>query len=136
MRTTERVMSASFPWILRNGSLSQPRHLCLRRAVLDDVRHAAGHALLKVLVCLRGGRWTIRAVVPEQVVMRMTGHKTRSVFERYNIVSGGDLKEAAKKLDERAATVTATAISGTQSHPIPANSNQARIMPIAQGLGA
>ena len=33
--------------------------------------------------------------------MQMTGHKTRSVFERYNIVSGGDLREAAKRLDAR-----------------------------------
>ena len=33
--------------------------------------------------------------------MQMTGHKTRSVFERYNIVSPGDLREAARKLDER-----------------------------------
>jgi len=31
--------------------------------------------------------------------MQMTHHKTRSVFERYNIVSGCDLVEAAKTLN-------------------------------------
>ena len=42
----------------------------------------------------------VRAAVPERVAMQLTGHKTRSVFERYNIVSPGDLMEAANKLNQ------------------------------------
>ena len=43
----------------------------------------------------------VRAGVSEHVAQGMTGHKTRAVFDRYDIVSEGDLREAAVKLNAR-----------------------------------
>src|ERR1035437_4132737 len=40
-----------------------------------------------------------RSGVPERVIMAITGHKTRAMFDRYNIVSETDLTDAAPKIN-------------------------------------
>jgi integrase len=43
-------------------------------------------------------RTLIRAAIPETVAMKLTGHRTRSVFQRYAIVEEGMLREAGERL--------------------------------------
>ncbi len=48
-----------------------------------------------------------RAGVSRTVAMKMVGHRTESIYNRYNITSDGDLRDAARKLDAASAPILA-----------------------------
>jgi len=41
-----------------------------------------------------------RAGVPEGVIMRITGHSSREMFDRYDTVDQGDMKDAIDRLQK------------------------------------
>ncbi len=69
-----------------------------RTALRDACRKAqVPHRLLHD--CRRtAARNLIRAGVPERIAMLLTGHKTRAVFDRYNIVNEQELLTAGERL--------------------------------------
>ena len=62
----------------------------------------------------------VRAGIPEKVAMQISGHKARSVFDRYNIVSDRDLSDAAAKMERHLESV------GTISGTVPKSEKEQR----------
>ena len=60
----------------------------------------------------------IRRGIPQHVAMKISGHKTDSVFRRYAIVSPTDLAEAAAKMNEKPDSILTVDVQPAVGSPL------------------
>jgi integrase len=101
VRALERRLGRIVPSVLphrgKGSRAGQPRR-DFRKAWATACKAAGVPGRLRHDFRRTAVRNTVNAGVPERVAMKVTGHKTRAVFDRYHIVSPGDLQDVARRL--------------------------------------
>lgn len=112
-RKTGRIIPYLFPYLSGPHRLGRRRR-DFRKAWATACRDSGVPGMHRHDFRRTAVRNMVNRGVPERVAMKVTGHKTRAVFDRYHIVSPGDLQDVARKLAGTFSGTSATSVVDPQ----------------------